>query len=97
MILLALQGGGGPGRIVAGQDPLEQLGRGGRTWVASSFMPHLGQRPGSALDTGMHRTGISDLPGVWRHSSWVVHLRDQCQDLGRIRGQPGLQLGTLGL
>ena len=31
--LVALQGGGGPGRIVAGQDPLEQLGRGGRTGV----------------------------------------------------------------
>jgi hypothetical protein len=30
VMLLALQGGGGPGRIVAGQDPLEQLGRGGR-------------------------------------------------------------------
>ncbi len=30
VVLLALQGGGGPGRVVAGQDPLEQVGRGGR-------------------------------------------------------------------
>ena len=30
VVLVALQGGGGPGRVVAGQDLLEQLGRGGR-------------------------------------------------------------------
>jgi hypothetical protein len=30
VVLVALQGGGGPGRIVAGQDPLQRLGRGGR-------------------------------------------------------------------
>ena len=30
VMLLALQGGGGPGRVVAGQDLLEHLGRGGR-------------------------------------------------------------------
>ena len=30
VVLVALQGGGGPGRIVAGQDLLKQVGRGGR-------------------------------------------------------------------
>jgi hypothetical protein len=30
VMLVALQGGGGQGRIVAGQDPVKQLGRGGR-------------------------------------------------------------------
>ena len=30
VVLVALQGGGGPGCVVAGQDLLEQLGRGGR-------------------------------------------------------------------
>ena len=50
-----------------------------------------------ACDIGMHWTGISDRPGGLRHGSWVVHLRDQCQDLVRGRGQPAVQLGTLGL
>jgi hypothetical protein len=30
VVLVAFQGGGGPGRVVAGQDLLEQVGRGGR-------------------------------------------------------------------
>ena len=69
------------------------LGLGGEQFHAA-----LGAAAGlRASDIGMHWTGISDRPGSLRHGSWVVHLRDQCQDLVRGRGQPAVQLGTLSL
>ena len=59
----------------------------GRGGLASSFIPHFGQRPGSSLDhLRMHRAGVADrsVPGGFAH----VHLGDEGQDLVRL----GLQV-----
>jgi hypothetical protein len=69
-------------------------------WVAnsatSSFIPHLGQRPGwSRVTSGCigRRTSPTPSPAAGE----VVHLGDQRQDLVGRRGQPPSKLLPLGL
>src|SRR5215213_8982733 len=62
------------------------VGRHGGSLGGEQFHATLGAAAGlGASDIGMHRTGVDDRTDGLRHGSWVIHLRDKCQDL--IRGR----------